>query len=69
MYDFHYDQIKNKYDGKGELLFIDAGSLMYEIKNICEDFYKSKELFDFSRYSKKSSYYDQTDNLKNMWWA
>ena len=42
MYDFHYDQIKNKYNGKAELFFIDAGSLMYEIRNICEDFYKSK---------------------------
>ena len=31
IYEFHYDFIKNKYDSKSKLLFIDAESLMYGI--------------------------------------
>jgi len=37
MYDFHYNYIKSKYDGKAELLFTDTDSLMYGIQT--EDFY------------------------------
>ena len=32
IYEFHYDFIKNKYDSKSELLFIDTESLMYGIE-------------------------------------
>ena len=32
MYEFHYDNIWNKYDNKSELLFTETHSLMYEIK-------------------------------------
>ena len=32
MYEFHYDYIKNKYDNKLKLLFIETDSLMYDIK-------------------------------------
>ena len=37
-----------------ELLFTDTGSLTYEIKskNVYEEFFKWKDLFDFSNYSK-----------------
>ena len=48
MYEFHYKYIKNKFDAK--LLFTDTDSLFYEIKtkDVYEDFYLDKVLFDFS---------------------
>ena len=48
MYDFHYNCIKRNYDAK--LLLTDTASLVYKIKtdDIYEDFYKDKDLFDFS---------------------
>ena len=52
MYKFHYDYIKNKYDNKSKLLFIDTDSLMYEIKteDVHEVFSSDREMFDFSSY-------------------
>ena len=57
MCDFHYNFIKNNFDA--ELLFTDADSLTYEIKseNIYEEFFKRKDLFDFSNYSKDSRFF------------
>ena len=46
MYDFHYNYIKKKYNGKGKLLFTYTDSLTYEIET--EDAYKDK--FDNSEY-------------------
>ena len=48
MYKFHYKYIKNIFDAK--LLFTDTDSLVYEIKtkDVYEDFYLNKNLFDFS---------------------
>ena len=45
-----------------ELLFTDADSLTYEIKseNVYEEFFKWKDLFDFSNYSKDSEFFDDT---------
>ena len=65
MYEFHYDHIKNKYDNKSRLLFTDTDSFMYEIKteDVYEDFSSDKEKFDFSNYSTKSKYYDNSDKL------
>ena len=46
-----------------ELLFTDTDSLTYEIKSedVYKEFYKWKDLFDFSNYSKDSIYYDDTN--------
>ena len=61
MYDFHYNFIKKKFNA--ELLFTDTDSLTYEIKseNIYKEFYKWKDLFDFSNYSKDSKFFDDTN--------
>ena len=59
MYNFHYNFIKNSFDA--ELLFTDTDSLTYEIKseNVYEEFFKWKDLFDFSSYSKNSKLFDE----------
>ena len=61
MYYFHYNFIKN--NSNAELLFTDTDSLTYEIKseNIYKEFYKWKDLFDFSNYSKDSEFFDDTN--------
>ena len=61
MYYFHYNFIKKNFNA--ELLFTDTGSLTYKIKseNVCEDFFKGKDLFDFSNYSKDSKFYDDAN--------
>ena len=43
-----------------ELLFTDTDNLAYDIKseNVYENFFKLKDLFDFSNYSKDSIFYD-----------
>ena len=58
-YDFHYNYIKKKYDDTA-LLFNDTDSLMYQIKtpkNIYEEFYKDKDLFDNYDYDKNNALY------------
>ena len=61
MHGFYYNFNKNNFDA--ELLFTDADSLTYEIKseNIYEEFFKWKDLFDFSNYSKDSKFFDETN--------
>ena len=61
MYDFHYNFIKKNFNA--ELLFTDTESLAYEIKseNIYEEFFKRKDLFDFSNYLEDSEYFDKTN--------
>ena len=46
-----------------ELLFTDTNSLTYEIKskNVYEEFFKQKDLFDFSNYSKNSTFCNETN--------
>ena len=65
MYEFHYDYIKNKYGNNSRLSLRGTDSLMYEIKteDVYEDFSKDKEMFDFSNYSTKSKYYDNSNKL------
>ena len=61
MYDFYNNFIKNIFDA--ELLFTDTDSLTYEIKseNVYEEFFKWKDLFDFSNYSKDSKFFNETN--------
>ena len=61
MYDFHYNFIEKIFDA--ELFFTDTDSLTYEIKseNVYEEFFKWKDLFDFSNYSKDSIFYDESN--------
>ena len=56
MYDFHYNFITKNFDA--ELLFTNTDSLPYEIKseNVYEEFFKWKDLFEFSNYSKDSKF-------------
>ena len=65
MYEFHYEYTKNKYVNNSRLLFTDTDSLMYEIKteDVYKDFSNDKEMFDFSNYSTKSKYYDNSKKL------
>ena len=65
MYDFHYNFIKKNFDA--ELLFTDTDSLTYEIKseNVYEEFFKWKDSFDFSNYSKDSRFFDETNQKVN----
>ena len=65
MYEFHYDYIKNKYDNKSKLLFTVTNRLMHEIKteDVYEDFGSNKEILDFSSYSTKWKYYDNSNKL------
>ena len=58
MYDFHYNFIKKNFNP--ELLFTDTDRLTYKIKseNVYEDFFRWKELLDFSNYSKDSKFFD-----------
>ena len=61
MYDFHYNFINKNFDA--ELLFTDTDSLTYEVKsgNVYDEFFKCKDLFDFSNYSKDSNIFDGTN--------
>ena len=45
------------------MLFTDTDSLTYEIKseNVYEEFFKWKDLFNFSNYSKDSKFFDETN--------
>ena len=59
MYKFHCDYVLKKFDAR--LLFTDKDSLVYEIenKNVYDQCFKEKHLFDFSGYPKDSVYYDR----------
>ena len=61
MYKFHYDYVCGKYDAK--LLFTDTDTLVYEIssKDVYEQCFKDRGVFDFSGYPIDSKYYDSTN--------
>ena len=59
MYDFHYNYIKKKYPDS-QLLFTDTDSLFYHIKSekdIYEEFWVDRELFDNSDYPESSKFF------------
>ena len=57
MYDFHYNFIKKNFDA--ELLITDTDSFVYEIKSeyVYKEFFKWKNSFDSSSYSKDSTFF------------
>ena len=61
MYSFYYGFIKKSFDA--ELLVTDTDSLVYEIKSedVYKEFFKWKDLFDFSSHSKDSKIFDSTN--------
>ena len=60
MYGFHYNFIKKNFDAK--LLCTDTDSLTYEIKSdVYEEFFKWKDLFDFSNYLKDSKFFHEAN--------
>ena len=63
MYEFRYKYIKSKFDAK--FLFSDTDSLVYEIKteDVHEDFYRDKDLFDFSNYALNSNFFDPANKV------
>ena len=63
MYNFHYNNIKQKYGSKAKLLFTDTDSLTYEIEaeDVYSDFWKDKHMFDNSDYTESSPYFDKTN--------
>ena len=65
MHELNYEDIKMKYGNNSRKLFTDTDSLMYEIKiqDVYEDFSNDKKMFDFSNYSAKSNYYDNSNKL------
>ena len=58
MYDFHFNVIKKQYGEKVKLLLTNTDSLCYEIetKDIYNDKYYNKTLFDLSDYSDDHEY-------------
>ena len=62
---FRYDFVLKTFDNV-KLLFTDTDSLVYETKNrnVYEQCFKDKKLFDFSGYSKDSIYYDDSNKKK-----
>ena len=61
VYRFHYDYVLNAFNAR--LLFTDTDSLVYEIKDkdVYDQCFKNKDLFDFSRYPEDSVYYDSSN--------
>ena len=64
IYDFHYNFIKKNFDA--ELLFTDSHTYEIKSENVYEEFFKWKDLFDFSNYSKDLKFFDET-NKKSYW--
>ena len=63
MYDFLYTFIKKEFDA--DILFTDTDSLTYEtyLKDVHEEFFKYKHLFDLSNYPKDSKFFDSANEM------
>ena len=63
MHGFHYNFIKKSF--KANLLFTDMDSLTYQInsEDVYEEFFKHKNLFDFSNFLKASKFYDNQNEI------
>ena len=61
VYGSHCNFTKKKFDA--EFLFTDTDSFTYEIKseNVYEEFFKWKDLFDFSNFPKDPKFFDDTN--------
>ena len=57
MFDFHYNQLKNKRGNKSKLFFTDTGSLMYKIE--INEVYEDK--FDFREYRENSKFHGKSN--------
>ena len=62
MYKFYYNYVLNTFNSV-KLLFTDTDSLVYEIKakDVYEQCFTDKKLFDFSEYPRDSNYYDSSN--------
>ena len=69
MYDFHYLDMKDRYDKKAKFLVVDTDSLSYVIlsNGVHDIFLKNKDLFDFSEYLENSKFYNATNRQKYNW--
>ena len=65
IYEFHHDYIKREYCNNSRLLFTDTDKLMYKRKteDVYEKFSSDNKMFDFSNYSTKWKYYDNSNKL------
>ena len=68
MYDFYYSFIKKHFDA--ELLFTDTDSLTSEIKSkdVYEELFRHKHLFDFSNYPEDSKLFDLANKKLLVKW-
>ena len=60
MYEFHYDSIKNMVTTQD---YYSLTMTTWRMKRVYEDFSEEKEMFDFSYYSGKSKYYNNSNKL------
>ena len=63
MYVLHYNYVRINYGNQAKLFFTDTDSLTYEIqtKDVYQDFWKNKHLFDNSDCPENSPFYDKTN--------
>lgn len=65
VYDFNYNHTKVKSGNLAKLLFSDTDSLVHEFETdeVYEDFYKDKDLFDFSEHPKNVKFWNLVNEI------